>query len=385
MFLLRASRFLPLVIVCGACGSPPPAAGDDAAPTSSVEQAIIGGSASVPAQNAVVLIVRPLHGGVEACSGTMLTPRLVLTARHCVASATQTLDCSPAGVASQAALHDFDPTSYSVYGGLNRPDLDPKSATPSTGAKIVDDGAATLCNHDIALVVLATPVAGASIAPIRLDALPNVGEAVTLVGWGLTDTSSLPSVRQQRDGVKVLGKGPNGGVGAAEFFVGEGACEGDSGGPAFAASGAVVGSSSRGGNDSNATGAAGCKNGLNIYTSPAGFKQLVLSAYALAGQEPWLEGQPNPLLAKENATCGADADCQSSTCSPDTHLCVAAPGISNPKVSGGCAVSAPGNANRCDGIGALAIAGFVAGARTRRARRRGSRGGSGRPCHEKRP
>src|SRR5262245_19449877 len=71
---------------------------DDDGAIAEGSQSIIGGEASTPEQDAAVLV---LHSGVdtfEICSGTMLTPRLVLTARHCLASASSTVRCSAKGL-----------------------------------------------------------------------------------------------------------------------------------------------------------------------------------------------------------------------------------------------------------------------------------------------
>jgi hypothetical protein len=95
----------------------------------------------------------------------------------------------------------------------------------------------------------------------------------------------------------VLEVGPAEGLGPAEFRLGESGCAGDSGGPAFAEdTGAVLGVLSRGSNGTNAPAgtAEGCLDAENVFTSAATYKELILSAYAKAGQEPWLEGQPDP-------------------------------------------------------------------------------------------
>jgi hypothetical protein len=119
---------------------------------------------------------------------------------------------------------------------------------------------------------------------------------VTVVGWGVSDKSSDPATRQQRTGVTVLTVGPASSLGPAEFEVGESGCAGDSGGPALASSGAVLGVLSRGGNGSGAMPGdpANCIGGDNIFTKAASFKALLLSAYAKAGQDPWNEGDPDP-------------------------------------------------------------------------------------------
>ena len=93
-----------------------------------------------------------------------------------------------------------------------------------------------------------------------------------------------------------------------EFQVGESICSGDSGGPAFAASNAIVGIVSRGGNatqpDPNNP-ASSCIGAENIYTKVAPFKKFIENGLALVGAEPWYEGGPDPRLAKPDAACTA--------------------------------------------------------------------------------
>lgn len=72
------------------------------------------------------------------------------------------------------------------------------------------------------------------------------------------------------------------------FSLGESVCMGDSGGPAISAQGAVLGVYS--------TNSAGCSGSgaRNFFTMLSGFGPLIREAYAAAGAEPWLEGQPPP-------------------------------------------------------------------------------------------
>lgn len=351
-----ARRVLPLLLAIAACSSAPEELGR-------ARQAIVKGTDSDASQDAVVLLVHYdalSKDGSASCSGTLLTPRLVLTARHCVAVTDESAACgtNPAG---GQVYGDHEPSKLFVFAGTQRPDLLGGVTQAARGAEIIDDGATTLCNHDVALLLLDRPIPGAKIAPLRLDGLAQKGEKVTLVGWGITEKTNTPETRQQRTGVTVLGVGPEPPALDAEIVVDEGACSGDSGGPAIAASGAVVGVLSRGGNGTGATGADGCIGGEDIYSSPSKFKDLILQAYAKAGQEPWREGEPNPTLAKNGAACGADAECQSALCDPQGKVCEAdcsqaacASGfactdrggrklcVANPADSGGCAVTPRG-------------------------------------------
>lgn len=313
-----------------ACSSTP---SDDARPehTLATRSAVIKGKASDASQDAVVLVMhfdRNDPAGVGQCTGTLLAPRLVLTARHCVGDTDPYAACKPDGTPIQAGVvrSNFAPETMRVYTGKDRPDFHAGNVkTASVGAKILDDGGKNLCNHDIALILLKDPIDGVPIAPIRLDADVTKGELLTVVGWGVTEKTPFPDERQQRTGVKVKSVGPDKdppGVPPNEFEVGESICSGDSGGPALAqATGAVVGVVSRGGNaDTDADPndpAARCIGGTNLYTKVAPFKDLILQGYELAEAEPWIEGGPDPRKAKTGEECASEDECRSNLCLPD--------------------------------------------------------------------
>lgn len=294
---LVAMLAVPLVAV--ACSGP---AGDRAAPTGTVSSAIIHGTDSTDADDAVVLVMHydaiKIGGDTAGCTGTLLTPRLVLTARHCVADTDENALCDSQGNATVGGGVRADNLASKLYAfvGRERPDFISGLDKARRGAEIIDDGSMTLCNHDIALILLEKPLVGGKTVPIRLDDGPRKDEAVSVVGWGVTDKAPLPQVRQRRTGVKVVEVGPADRLGPAEFILGESGCSGDSGGPAFAESGAVLGVLSRGGNASGAQAgtAAACIDAENVFTKAASYKDLIVSAYEKAGQEPWLEGQPDP-------------------------------------------------------------------------------------------
>jgi MYXO-CTERM domain-containing protein len=320
--------FLSLALFATLAGCSSPLGGgttDSDGETSTVRQQVINGKPSDASQDSVILLVHydPGSGGFGQCTGTLIAPRLVLTARHCVADTDPYAACDANGepLSAGAIRRNHKPETMYVFTGKDRPEFGrgaPKWA--GQGMKILDDGGDNLCNHDIALVVLKEPVANAMISPIRLDEDVLKGEMITAVGWGVTDKTSEPDTRQQRAGVRITEVGPSreSRVAPNEFQVGESICSGDSGGPALVEpTKAVVGVVSRGGNmtqpdqsDPSAT----CIDGENLYTKVSPFKELIMAGFELAEAEPWLEGQPDPRLLKPGNACTDASECRSNLC-----------------------------------------------------------------------
>ncbi len=332
--------------------------------TGRVASPVINGKNSEATQDAVVLLVHfnPKEGQISACTGTMLTDRLVLTARHCVADADESAACDVRGnpIAQGAVRGNYKPETLFVFVGPNRPDF--SSATikaDGKGATIVDDGSTNLCNHDLALLVLNTAIPKAKTAAIRLDDVVKKSEILTAVGWGITDKTTAPKIRQQRSGIKVVAIGPEETnavpVPPNEFEVGESICSGDSGGPGLASSGAIVGVVSRGGNAREPdpqNPSLSCVDGANLYTKVAPFKTLIRAAYALVQAEPWLENQPDPRLMKSGASCTDGAECQSALClsdpgTPTSATKTCAQDCSTTACGGSQTCSSEGNARVC--------------------------------------
>lgn len=379
-----------------------PSAGEPAASNS---QKIIHGKTSPSDQDFTVLIVHttPNSDLFESCSGSLLASNLVLTARHCVsATVDQAFGCDEQGKlvgggSGGTVQGDFDPASLYVFIGNTAPAFNQgKISADARGKKIFHDDSKILCSHDLALIVLDTMIPNAQIVPIRLDSPPVEGELFTAIGWGVTTTSPMPAMRQMRSGVKVLKVGPDPGdqlippIGPGDFEVGEAICQGDSGGPAYAeATNSVMGVVSRGGNGSTSATdpSAGCIAAQNDYTQTSPFKDLILSAFAEAGQDPWMEGGPDPRLAKFAEKCAANEDCRSNACiasacsqdcstdkCPSGYDCSAQMGQKlciahvDPPAEKGCAASPLKSDTSYGAVAAMAALGLVA-ASARRKRR----------------
>jgi hypothetical protein len=206
------------------------------------------------ARGVVAIATRhPDDGSMTLCSGALVAPNLVLTARHCVSrSLTATPACDTRG-ASHNGDHlgaDEDPAAIAVYIGTH---VDVAFDEPRAYAtKTIHPTTRVLCDSDVAFLVLDRPLDGVQTLSMRLDGPVQEGDYVVPVGFGGGFVGDI-GTRVPRDATQVLAVGPghNRSTGAVlgprEFEVDEATCRGDSGGPALdARSGEVVGVVSRG-------------------------------------------------------------------------------------------------------------------------------------------
>ncbi|HEU4535876.1 MAG TPA: trypsin-like serine protease [Polyangiaceae bacterium] len=182
------------------------------------------------------------------CTGSLIAPNLVLTARHCISRvASNEVACGKTA---------FDPPFAASEVFVTTEDEMPRNLNEYFEASkvLVPDEGNDVCGFDVALVVLQRNVSAAVATPIepRLDAGVGRGEAYLAVGYGATSGDEAgeagSGVRRERDGLAsscVEGETDCGLANGREWEGQAGVCEGDSGGPALDADGRVVGVASR--------------------------------------------------------------------------------------------------------------------------------------------
>lgn len=259
----------------------------------------------------------------ELCSGSLIAPNVVLTARHCVTqNVTSSVSCDQNGRSANGkhVAADEDPTIIGVYTGP-RPNFARK---PEARAKaIVGPKGDFLCDSDIALVVLEQAIDSVTPLSVRLQGPAREGELVRSVGYGQNDQDEPIGTRFRRNDVRVLAQGRTVSasrtpLGTHEFEVGQSICQGDSGGPAISQeTHAVIGVVSRGGSCDEDHG--------HIYTTTAGFDDLFDEAFAIAGASPTLETRSsNPDGLRPDPHSVPDADrppsCSAGAGTPRTGL-----------------------------------------------------------------
>jgi len=333
--MVRGSAWLGVLLCLGlaACSSPTPS---DARVT--LKEGLINGG-SAPSDQAVLVLLRD---DLPVCTGTLIAPNLVVTARSCVADSStgdEAIDCETSTFGAP-----YDPATIVLSWASNASE---SSGGDTVVKKVRVPEGSSICGNDIALLILPSVT---DIAPIwpRLDPPPQQGEGFTAVGFGARyveevgdgGTPSPTWLRNAATDLTVGCVGPCQGSRATETeWIGNARlCEGDAGGPALDLLKHLIGVASRSGEY--------CIGGL--YTSVSAWMPFIVEAAIDAAEvggydaPVWTQALPDGGTPPDPDPRDGGAGAPGESGSGGSSGTVGTPGGGRPSGRGGAGGSAAG-------------------------------------------
>ncbi len=255
------------------------------------------------------------NGGMGSCTGTLISPNVVLTAQHCIAP---TLGSQGGGVNCGVTYFGQSYNAQGLYVSASQQLTQNPNDYNNVWEVVIPPVGSDFCGNDVALLVLGEPISSDVAVPMipRVDSQLIVGEGYSAVGYGAVNQQGQGSgMRRRRDNLDVACVPPGCGgywIENSEWVGDTGVCQGDSGGPAVDEQNRVIGVASRG--------AAGCQFPIygGVYAWGDWIKETTVYAANLAGitPPPWATGWPtDPKFSYPvGSNCGANDQCKSGVC-----------------------------------------------------------------------